>query len=126
MPLRSLEFAKLWHHVYLSALDKVHIDQADACAHLDADLIADAGACKLGRWLKLMPDHIKRMPAFSQLDAAHNRFHQLASEHVLACERQHAQQANRMLSDELKACSQAIDQALDALAAELPPLDRVS
>lgn len=121
MPLRSLEFAKLWHHVYLSAFDKVHIDQADACAHLDADLIADAAACKLGRWLRLMPDHIKRMPAFSQLDAAHNRFHQLASEHVLACRRQH-----RLLNDELKACSQAIDQALDALAAELPPLDRVS
>jgi len=116
----SLEFAKVWHHVYRSALDTPDTDETEMHANVDPQAIADPDACKLGRWMRIMPERIKKMPTFERLEAAHNQFHLLAGAMTQALHVGDKVQAKYILEGELTAASHAIDQALDELASELP------
>lgn len=119
----SLEFIKLWHKAYASELFALLCTQAaeenEDDGTMDPSHVADPTACKLGRWLGMMPDPVRLLPAFVRLKIAHDRFHCLAGEMVVALLAGNRAQAMRIRDGDMAKASGEIDEAIDALSAIL-------
>lgn len=123
MGMRSLEFAKIWHSVYASALTPLHLEQAihDEVQReaIDPVVVANPTTCKLGRWMLMMPDHIQKMPDFVHLERIHERFHQLAGEMVSAYLAGDLELARQIMDGDLAKASHEIDEVIDGMSAQL-------
>jgi hypothetical protein len=115
--MMSCHFAATAHRIFAFDLERL-VEGTELVQH-DSNVIANAGACELGKWILDREAKYATLPHFQELCLCHQRFHEVAGEMVRKLDSGDIQGARVIEETTFRDLSASVLAAIEAMSEEL-------